>query len=70
VVISQEQVAERAGVEEREAIDLLLELADANARRGSFDFALRCLDAAEDVGGPLPAKRQADRRAWDQLRLR
>jgi sulfide:quinone oxidoreductase len=62
--------AERAGAEEREAIDLLLELADANARTGSFDFALKCLDAAEDVGGPLPEQRQADRRRWAQQRAR
>jgi sulfide:quinone oxidoreductase len=64
------EVAERVGAEEREAVELLLEMAYANARRGSFDFALRCLDAAEDVGGPLPAKWQADRRSWDQQRVR
>jgi len=61
--------SEGAAAEEQEAIELLLELADANARRGSFDFALKCLDAAEDVGGPLPSPRQADRRRWAQQRV-
>jgi sulfide:quinone oxidoreductase len=56
--------SENARAEQREAVELLLEMADANARRGSFDFAVTCLDAAEDVGGPLPAPRQADRRSW------
>jgi sulfide:quinone oxidoreductase len=65
----EQEGSERAGAEEREAIDLLLELADANARRGSFDFALKCLDAAEDVGGPLPEQRQADRRRWARQRV-
>ena len=51
-------------------MELLLELADANAKRGSYDFALKCLEAAEDVGGPLPATRQADRHAWSGLRRR
>ncbi len=50
--------------QEREAVELLLELADANARRGSLRFALKCLDAAEDVGGPLPHERQLQRRSW------
>jgi sulfide:quinone oxidoreductase len=50
--------------EEHEAISLLLELADASAKRGSYDFAVKCLDAAADVGGPLPAERQHDRHAW------
>lgn len=54
--------------DEREAVELLLELADANARRGSFGFALKCLDAAEDVGGPLPAPWPRERRAWEQRR--
>ena len=67
---------DEARAEEREAVELLLEMADANARRGSFDFAVMCLDAAEDVGGPLPAARQADRHrgpasvAPDELRPR
>ncbi len=56
-----------AADDEREAIELLLALADANARRGSYDFATRCLGAAEDVGGPLPAARQRERRKWAQL---
>lgn len=59
-----------ARAEEHEAVELLLEMADANARRGSFDFAVMCLDAAEDVGGPLPAARQADRHAWSKQRSR
>lgn len=59
-----------AAADEQEAVDLLLELADANAKRGSYDFALKCLEAAEDVGGPLPADRQADRHAWSGLRRR
>jgi hypothetical protein len=58
------QALEDVRLEEREAVDLLLEMADANARRGSFEFAVLCLDAAEDVGGPLPTKRQEDRRSW------
>ncbi len=53
-----------AVADEREAVDLLLELADANASRGSFGFAVKCLEAAENVGGPLPEVRQADRRKW------
>lgn len=56
--------SEQLAADEHDAIDLLLELADANARRGSFSFALRCFDAAEDLAGPLPAERQADRQAW------
>jgi sulfide:quinone oxidoreductase len=59
---------EQAANDERDAIELLLELADANAGRGSFGFALRCLDAAEGIAGALPARRQADRRAWTQRR--
>jgi sulfide:quinone oxidoreductase len=59
---------ESAGADEREAIELLLELADSGARRGEFDFALKCLDAAEDVGGPLPERRQAERRSWARQR--
>jgi sulfide:quinone oxidoreductase len=62
--------AEDARAEEREAVELLLEMADANAKRGSFDFAVMCLDAAEDVGGPLPAARQADRHTWSRQRSR
>jgi sulfide:quinone oxidoreductase len=50
-----------------EAVELLLALADANATRGSYDFAVTCLAAAEDVGGPLPSARQRERRRWEQL---
>jgi len=57
---SSEQVAQ----DEHDAVDLLLALADANATRGSYSFAVRCLEGAEAVAGPLPAKRQEDRRAW------
>ncbi len=64
------QSEEDAAADEHEAVQLLLELADANAKRGSYDFALKCLEAAEDVGGPLPAARQADRHAWSGLRRR
>jgi sulfide:quinone oxidoreductase len=56
--------SEEVAADEQEAIELLLELADANARRGSYSFALKCLDAAEDVGGPLPERRVAERRKW------
>ncbi len=56
--------SEEVAADEREAIELLLELADANARRGSYSFALKCLDAAEDLGGPLPERRVAERRKW------
>jgi sulfide:quinone oxidoreductase len=59
---------ESAGADEREAVELLLALADSGARRGEFDFALKCLDAAEDVGGPLPESRQAERRSWARQR--
>jgi sulfide:quinone oxidoreductase len=55
--------------DEREAVELLLALADASANRGSYDFAVSCLDAAEDVGGPLPAARQRERRKWEQLAI-
>jgi sulfide:quinone oxidoreductase len=64
---AEPETSEQAREEEREAVELLLELADANARRGSFDFAVKCLDAAEDVGGPLPAAKQRERREWEQL---
>lgn len=64
---SEPELSEQAQEEEREAVELLLELADANARRGSFDFAVKCFDAAEDVGGPLPTTRQHQRREWEQL---
>jgi sulfide:quinone oxidoreductase len=59
---------EQAAAEEREAGELLLALAEASARRGEHDFAIKCLDAAEDVSGPLPAERQSQRRAWEQRR--
>ncbi len=59
-----EQIAD-----EHEAVELLLALADANATRGSYDFAVTCLAAAEDVGGPLPAARQRERRRWQQLAI-
>jgi sulfide:quinone oxidoreductase len=62
----ESEVPEEAGADEHEAVELLLELADANASRGSFDFALRCLAAAEEVGGPLPAARQRQRHQWEQ----
>ena len=58
----------QASEDERDAVELLLELADANARRGSYDFAIKCLNAAEDVGGPLPAARARKRREWEQRR--
>ncbi len=61
---AEPEESEQLEADEHDAIDLLLELADANARRGSFSFALRCLQAAEDLAGPLPAERQADRQAW------
>jgi sulfide:quinone oxidoreductase len=61
---AEEESPENAVADERDAVDLLLELADANARRGSFSFALRCLQAAEDLGGPLPAEREAKRQDW------
>jgi len=63
---AEPESSQDAGAEEREAVELLLELADSGARRGEFDFALKCLDAAEDVGGPLPERRQAERRTWAQ----
>jgi sulfide:quinone oxidoreductase len=66
----ESEKADEARAEEREAVELLLEMADANARRGSFEFAVTCLDAAEDVGGPLPAERQADRHSWSSRRSR
>ena len=65
---SQSEALAEVSADEREAVELLLALADANARRGSFDFALKCLDAAEDVGGPLPAPWPRERRAWEQRR--
>jgi len=61
-----DESSEEAIGEEREALELLLELADASARRGEFAFAVKCLDAAEDVGGPLPQARQQERRRWEQ----
>ncbi|MGB0098269.1 MAG: FAD-dependent oxidoreductase [Solirubrobacteraceae bacterium] len=65
--VEPESLAE-VSADEREAVEVLLELAEANARRESFDFALKCLDAAEDVGGPLPAPWPRERRAWEQRR--
>ncbi len=62
--------SDEVAADEQEAIELLLELADANARRGSFNFALKCLDAAEDLGGPLPERRVADRRKWAKQQVR
>ncbi len=56
----------QASGDERDAVELLLELADANARHGSYDFAIKCLNAAEDVGGPLPAAQARKRREWEQ----
>ena len=70
VVEDEPESPAEAAEDEHEAVELLLELADANAKRGSYDFALKCLAAAEDVGGPLPAARQADRHAWWGLRRR
>ncbi len=57
--------AEEAVEEEHEGIALLLELADASAERGEYEFALKCLRAAEDLGGPLPEDRQRERRRWE-----
>lgn len=64
----QAESAQQASSEERDAVELLLELAEANARRGSYDFAVKCLNAAEDVGGPLPAAGARKRRQWEQRR--
>jgi len=60
--------AAQASAEERDAVELLLELAEANARRGAYDFAIKCLNAAEDVGGPLTAAGARKRRQWEQRR--
>ncbi len=51
--------------EEHEGVALLLELAAASAGRGEYDFALKCLRAAEDLGGPLAEDRQRERRRWE-----
>jgi sulfide:quinone oxidoreductase len=56
---------EAAAEEEHEGVALLLELADASAARGEYDFALKCLKAAEDLGGPLAEDRQRERRQWE-----
>jgi sulfide:quinone oxidoreductase len=61
---------EQAKAEEREAVELLFALADASASREEFGFAIKCLDAAEDVGGALPPARQRERRRWEQLGVR
>ncbi|MGA2925996.1 MAG: FAD-dependent oxidoreductase [Solirubrobacteraceae bacterium] len=63
---AQSESAAQAIADERDAVELLLELAEANARRGSYDFAVKCLDAAEDVGGPLPSAGARKRRQWQQ----
>ena len=64
---SEREPPAQAIADEQEAVELLLALADANARRRSYEFAVTCLDAAEDVGGPLPAARQRQRHKWEQL---
>lgn len=64
---AEPESAEQAKADEREAVELLLALADASARREEFGFAIKCLNAAEDVGGALPPARQRERRRWEQL---
>lgn len=50
--------------EYRDALELALMLADADARWGDYEAALSALDAAEALEGALPPEYEAKRREW------
>jgi sulfide:quinone oxidoreductase len=50
--------------EYRDAVELALMLADADARWGDYGAALSALDAAEALQGALPPEYEAKRREW------
>jgi sulfide:quinone oxidoreductase len=61
-----DRAAEEAAdeVDTTDAVELMLEIAELEAERGDLTSAARFFDAAEDVAGPLPAARYAQRRRW------
>jgi sulfide:quinone oxidoreductase len=50
--------------EHHDALELALLLADCDARWGDYHSALRGLEAADALGGALPAQYEAKRRRW------
>ena len=54
--------------ERQAAFDVLLLMADADARWWDYDNAVRLLDHAEDAAGELPLEYQLKRDRWVRLR--
>jgi hypothetical protein len=54
--------------ERQAAFDVLLLMADADARWWDYDSAVRLLDHAEDAAGELPLEYQLKRDRWARLR--
>jgi hypothetical protein len=50
------------------AVDLMLVLAEGNARRGDYGFAMREVDAADALAGGLSPEYRVKRRHWDERR--
>ena len=51
---------------DRTALDFALTAADADARWGEYDSALRWLEAAQDIGIVLPPEYADKRRDWER----
>jgi hypothetical protein len=54
--------------ESQAAVDVLLLMADADARWWDYDSAVRLLDHAQDAAGELPLEYQLKRDRWARLR--
>jgi hypothetical protein len=54
--------------ESQAAVDVLLLMADADARWWDYDSAVRLLDHAPDAAGELPLEYQLKRDRWARLR--
>jgi hypothetical protein len=54
--------------EHQAALDVLLLMADADARWWDYDSAVRLLDHARDAAGELPLEYQLKRDRWARLR--
>jgi len=52
------------------AVDLMLTLAEGNARRGDYRFAIGELEAAESLAGGLSPEYRVKRRRWGERRDR
>jgi hypothetical protein len=58
---------EATAADHREAVDLALRSADADARWHDYEGALRWLDVAEGLDLALPGMYAAKREAWREL---